>query len=1102
MKKTKRQILTLFLAFTMCITAVDVRAYADTTQNAAGGSGWDGVTNMSVYEGENFRVTFSLTAQWEGGFNANVRIDNTGTEIIENWSLGLDYPGTLSHVWNAEIVAGENGHYTMKNAGWNQDIPVGGSVEFGIGEQEDFCGFPTNYELIGELSDVSMDDYAAAYTLVSDWGSGFSATISISNRTEQAIEDWVLEFDFDREITDLWNGVIESHAVNHYVIRNAGYNSMIAAGAEIVVGFNGTGGRVEDEPQAYSVHQYSGGTAGNKETTDQETDTDGDGLSDDIEDCLGTDKNQKDTDGDGLSDYEELYYTLTDPLMRDTDENGIEDGQEDIDGDGLDNLTELSYGTDPLCADTDSDNLTDYQEIYEYHTDPFIEDTDGDGLSDYDDVALGFSPLLQDTDGNGVLDPDERVEQCLEESFEPEDGRGVTSVSVVMSINGNISNQVGINNVYELDAISRDVVGLVGVPVDIRTKADFETAQLIFTYDESALGDIKEEDLAILWYDEANNWYQILDDKSVVDTVKNTVTLTTTHFSTYMLVNRLDWYQAWRENIDYRISTEDDAKKHYFDVAFVVDVSGSMFGERIRNAKDAVVSFTEALLEGDEAALISFDSDASLVHNFTGDKQSFETCVRTRLFADGGTNVNNGLRKALEIFNGRATGREKMIVLICDGDVNYVQSTIDECINQKIKIYAVNIASASAHYLLQKMADQTGGQYYYGKRADELNDKFAEIISSTVNKIDPTDTDGDGLYDIYENAGMVLANGRVIKTNPRVKDTDGDGLTDFQETGMIYNVDRRYIGYGEYINAKYFVMRSDPTKPDTDEDGIGDKDDPKPWEVEYIITKLANKYDGVDFLRVEESKGVYVNGGNQNWWKELASSQEKFNYDDYKKDRNYGMWQLGCGVIAMTDLELYLTQQNTGYSAENNQISYDQGTGIIKKEDYMRYAEKNRDDVYPLYRIRWLNYLAGVLPGDMEVSLKNYLNHNRKWFSTVKWAPRLSYIRQKDWLLNDIEKMLKNNLPVVCSYDASVTKKELYMYDTLKDARAGLEKTKNKEPIVSHYMTIIGTYKYLDKTSNRYETILKVESWGNIYYVRYDDYSPHLSYATNILRIT
>lgn len=774
------------------------------------------------------------------------------------------------------------------------------------------------------------------------------------------------------------------------------------------------------------------------------------------------------------ADFTDSGYTLTDPLMRDTDGNGIEDGQEDLDGDGLDNLTELSYGTDPACADTDGDNLTDDQEIYVYHTDPLAEDTDGDGLSDYDDVALGFSPLRKDTDENGILDPDEKVEQCLEESFEPEEGRGVTSVSVAMSINGNISNQVGINNVYELDAMSRDVVGMVGVPVDIRTKAYFETAQLTFTYDENALGDTKEEDLAILWYDEANNWYQILDDKSVVDTEKNTVTLTTTHFSTYMLVDRLAWYHAWRENIDYRISEEGDTQKHYFDVAFVVDVSSSMSGTRITKAKDAVVSFTEAMQEGDEAALIRFDYQAELVHDFTRNKRSIQECVRKELYAYGGTNVNNGLRKALEIFDGRDSGRERMIVLICDGDVNYVQSTIDKCKGQKIKIYAVNIASVSAHDELQRMADQTGGQYYYGKNADELNDMFAEIQDSTVNKIDPTDT-------------------------------DGDGLTDFQETGIVYNVDRRYIGYGEYKSVKYFVMRSDPTKPDTDEDEIRDKDDPLPWEAEYIITKLTNRYNGVDYLRVEESEGVYKHGGDQEWWKELVSSQKTLNYSDYRKDRAFGMWRLGCGVTAMTNLELYLTQQNTGFSAPSNPISYDGATGIIKKENYMRYAEKNRDDVYPLYRLPLLNYNTGLLPVDMEVSLRNYLRYNKKWFTSAEWAPRRTWgVFQKNKVLNDIEEMLRNNYPVVFSYDGGIEKKQLIMYKKLNDARIRLQDKdgKNTEPVTSHYMTIIGTHKYLDKASNHFETILKVESWGNIYYVRYDDYSRRLSYVTNILRIS
>ncbi len=45
----------------------------------------------------------------------------------------------------------------------------------------------------------------------------------------------------------------------------------------------------------------------------------------------------KDTDGDGLSDYDELYVYHTSPYIKDTDSDGIDDG------------TEVKNGTDPLC---------------------------------------------------------------------------------------------------------------------------------------------------------------------------------------------------------------------------------------------------------------------------------------------------------------------------------------------------------------------------------------------------------------------------------------------------------------------------------------------------------------------------------------------------------------------------------------------------------------------------------------------------------------------------------------------------------------------------------------------------------------------------------
>ena len=53
-------------------------------------------------------------------------------------------------------------------------------------------------------------------------------------------------------------------------------------------------------------------------------------------------------------------------------------------------------------VDTDGDGLTDYQEINQYHTDPFKKDTDGDGWSDKDEVGMyqseskTFHPLIAD----------------------------------------------------------------------------------------------------------------------------------------------------------------------------------------------------------------------------------------------------------------------------------------------------------------------------------------------------------------------------------------------------------------------------------------------------------------------------------------------------------------------------------------------------------------------------------------------------------------------------------------------------------------------------------------------------------------------------------
>jgi hypothetical protein len=161
------------------------------------------------------------------------------------------------------------------------------------------------------------------------------------------------------------------------------------------------------------------------------TDADRDGLSDTDEDSVYlTDPLSRDTDTDGLNDGHEVYLAdgsgCPNPLDPDSDDDGALDGNDtepcsggapvDTDGDGLTDDDEIYiYGTDPLDDDSDDDGLLDGEEVdvaVEGCPDPLNPDSDGDGLDDGEEVALTTDPCNADTDGDGVgddVDPEPTV---------------------------------------------------------------------------------------------------------------------------------------------------------------------------------------------------------------------------------------------------------------------------------------------------------------------------------------------------------------------------------------------------------------------------------------------------------------------------------------------------------------------------------------------------------------------------------------------------------------------------------------------------------------------------------------------------------------------
>ncbi len=82
---------------------------------------------------------------------------------------------------------------------------------------------------------------AVAMKVVSDWTSGYTAEITITNRGTTALAGWVLEFDLPATIVNIWNGEITRRSGNRFTVRNMSYNGTIQPGQSVTFGFQGTG---------------------------------------------------------------------------------------------------------------------------------------------------------------------------------------------------------------------------------------------------------------------------------------------------------------------------------------------------------------------------------------------------------------------------------------------------------------------------------------------------------------------------------------------------------------------------------------------------------------------------------------------------------------------------------------------------------------------------------------------------------------------------------------------------------------------------------------------------------------------------------------------
>ncbi len=94
MRKGMKRLVSGLLAAAMVLTTFGV--------NTKTASAEERTMQNYVYEG--YEVEFDVTDAWDGAFNADVKIANTGDSEICDWALTFEFAHEIQNIWNATVV--------------------------------------------------------------------------------------------------------------------------------------------------------------------------------------------------------------------------------------------------------------------------------------------------------------------------------------------------------------------------------------------------------------------------------------------------------------------------------------------------------------------------------------------------------------------------------------------------------------------------------------------------------------------------------------------------------------------------------------------------------------------------------------------------------------------------------------------------------------------------------------------------------------------------------------------------------------------------------------------------------------------------------------
>lgn len=218
----------------------------------------------------------------------------------------------------------------------------------------------------------------------------------------------------------------------------------------------------------------------------------------------------------------------------------------------------------------------------------------------------------------------------------------------------------------------------------------------------------------------------------------------------------------------------DEARIRPKDIVFVLDTSGSMAGEKMEQAREALRYCLQRLGDRDRFGLVAFSSDVDAFRDnlVTTDVRGDALYFVDQLEARGGTNINAALLTALDMLDGSDNGQ---VIFLTDGlpstgvrDEGQIRQNVAEANADGVRLFSFGVGYDVNTRLLDGLSQGTGAFADYISPEENIEERvgtFYDKVRFPVMTDLDLDVDGGDVYalaprdlpDLYKGGRLLLA---------------------------------------------------------------------------------------------------------------------------------------------------------------------------------------------------------------------------------------------------------------------------------------------------------------------------------------------------------